>query len=202
MSNLLTVSEAAKLLGVSTKTIRRWDTEGRIKSIRTEGGHRRFTITDLIGNKQDNSLTVAYARVSSHEQKDELERQKIVLQAYCAKQGWSFEVISDLGSGLNYRKKGLIKLIKLICSEQVERLVLTHKDRLLRFGSDLIFTLCEIFATEVVIINRSEDSTFEEVLAPDVIEIITAFSARLYGSRSSKNQQIVQQLKEVADQLK
>ncbi|NEO58356.1 MAG: IS607 family transposase [Okeania sp. SIO3B5] len=202
MSNLLTVSEAAKLLGVSTKTIRRWDTEGRIKSIRTEGGHRRFIITDLIGNKQDNSLTVAYARVSSHEQKDDLERQKIVLQAYCAKQGWSFEVISDLGSGLNYRKKGLIKLIKLICSDQVERLVLTHKDRLLRFGSDLIFTLCEIFATEVVIINRSEGSTFEEVLAPDVIEIITAFSARLYGSRNSKNKQIVKQLKEIADQLK
>ena len=202
MSNLLTVSEAAELLGVSTKTIRRWESEGRIKSIRTEGGHRRFTVSDLIGNKQDNSLTVAYARVSSHDQKDDLERQKIVLETYCAKQGWSFEVISDLGSGLNYRKKGLIKLIKLICSDQVERLVLTHKDRLLRFGSDLIFTLCEIFGTEVVIINRSEDSTFEEVLAQDVIEIITVFSARLYGSRSHKNKQIVKQLKEVADQLK
>lgn len=202
MSNLLTVSQAAELLGVSTKTIRRWETEGRIKSIRTEGGHRRFTITDLIGNKQDNSLTVAYARVSSPDQKDDLERQKIVLEAYCAKQGWSFEVISDLGSGLNYRKKGLIKLIKLICSDQIERLVLTHKDRLLRFGSDLIFTLCEIFGTEVVIINRTEDSTFEEVLAQDVIEIITIFSARLYGSRSHKNQQIVKQLKEVANQLK
>ncbi|MGD1716685.1 IS607 family transposase [Dapis sp. BLCC M172] len=202
MSNLLTVSQAAELLGVSTKTIRRWETEGRIKSIRTEGGHRRFTVSNLIGNKQDNSLTVAYARVSSYDQKDDLERQKIVLEAYCAKQGWSFEVISDLGSGLNYRKKGLIRLIKLICSEQVERLVLTNKDRLLRFGSDLIFTLCEIFGTEIVIINRSEDSTFEEVLAPDVLEIIRVFSARLYGSRSNQNQEIVKQLKEVADKLK
>ncbi|NEQ39485.1 MAG: IS607 family transposase [Okeania sp. SIO3I5] len=202
MSNLLTVSEAAELLGVSTKTIRRWENEGRIKSIRTEGGHRRFTVTDLIGNKQDNSLTVAYTRVSSHEQKDDLERQKIVLEAYCAKQGWSFEVISDFGSGLNYRKKGLIKLIKLICSDQVERLVLTNKERLLRFGSDLIFTLCEIFGTEVVIINRSEDSSFEEVLEQDVIEIITIFSARLYGSRSHNNKEIVKQLKEIAKQLK
>ncbi|MEM1170870.1 MAG: IS607 family transposase [Cyanobacteria bacterium P01_H01_bin.35] len=207
MSNLLSVSEAAELLGVSTKTIRRWETEGRIKSIRTEGGHRRFTVTDLIGNKQDDSLTIAYARVSSNDQKDDLERQKLVLETYCAKQGWSFEVISDLGSGLNYRKKGLIKLIKLICSEQVERLVLTHKDILLRFGSDLIFTLCEIFATEVIIINRSDfsgtvDSTCEEVLTQDVMEIIRVFSARLYGSRSDKNKQIVKQLKEVADQLK
>ena len=202
MSNLLTVSQAAELLGESTKTIRRWETEGRIKSIRTEGGHRRFTLSNLIGNKQDNSLTVAYARVNNNDKKEDLERQKIVLEAYCAKQGWSFEIISDLGSGLNYRKKGLIKLIKLICSEQVERLLLTHKDRLLRFGSDLIFTLCEIFGTEVVIINRSEDSTFEEVVVQDVIEIITVFSARLYGSGSHKNQQIIKQLKEVADQLK
>ena len=202
MSNLLSVSEAAELLGVSTKTIRRWEGEGRLNSTRTEGGHRRFKVSDLIGNKQDNSLTVAYARVSSNDQKDDLERQKIVLEAYCAQKGWSFEVISDLGSGLNYRKKGLIKLIKLICSEQVERLVLTHKDRLLRLGSDLIFTLCEIFSIEVVIINRSEDSTSEEILAQDIIEIITVFSARLYGSRSDKNKQIVEELKEVARQLK
>lgn len=202
MSNLITVSEAANLLGVSTKTIRRWESEGRIKSTRTEGGHRRFLISDLLGSRQDASLTVAYARVSSHDQKEDLNRQKIVLEAYCAKQGWSFEVISDLGSGMNYRKKGLIRLIKLICSHQVERLVLTHKDRLLRFGSDLIFTLCEIFGTEVVIINRTEDSTDEENLAQDVLEIITVFSARLYGSRSHKNRQIIKELKQVADQMK
>ena len=96
----------------------------------------------------------------------------------------------------------MIRLIKLICSYQVERLVITHKDRLLRFGSDLIFTLCEIFGAEVIIINRSEASTFEEELAQDVLEVITVFSARLYGSRSPKNKQIVQQLKEVAKDLK
>jgi len=202
MSNLLSVTEAAQLLGVSTKTIRRWENDGRLKSIRTQGNHRRFSVSDLLNHKQDASLTIAYARVSSHDQKEDLERQKLVLEAYCAKQGWSFEIISDLGSGMNYRKKGLIRLIKLICSHQVERLVLTHKDRLLRFGSDLIFTLCEIFATEVVIINRTEDSTFEEDLTQDVLEIITVFSARLYGSRSHKNKQIVNELKEVALQLK
>jgi putative resolvase len=102
---------------------------------------------------------------------------------------------------MNYKKKGLIRLIKLITSDRVERLVLTHKDRLLRFGSDLIFTLCEQFGTEVIIINRSDDSTFEEDLASDVLEIITVFSARLYGSRSQKNKKIVEELKEVAKQL-
>ena len=165
----------------------------------------------MLGNRTDASLTLAYARVSSHDlaegealrdQKQDLERQAIVLEAYCAKQGWSFELIKDLGSGLNYRKKGLIRLIKLICTHQVERLVISHKDRLLRFGSELIFMLCEIFGTEVIIINRSEDSTFEEDLAQDVLEIITVFSARLYGSRSHKNKQIVKELREVADRLK
>ncbi len=198
---MISINEAADLLGVTAKTLRLWEKEGKIKSIRTEGGHRRYLVADLIGTKTEKSLTVAYARVSSHDQKEDLKRQEIVLESYCASHGYNFEVISDLGSGLNYKKKGLIKLIKLLCSHQVDRLVITHKDRLLRFGSELIFALCEIFACEVVIINRSEDSTFEEDLAHDVLEVITVFSARLYGSRSHKNKKIVEQLKEVAKNL-
>jgi predicted site-specific integrase-resolvase len=89
----------------------------------------------------------------------------------------------------------------LIVDSKVERLVLTHKDRLLRFGSELIFSLCEQFGTEVVIINRTEDSTFEEDLAPDVLEIITVFSARLYGSRNHKNRKIVEELRDVATRI-
>ena len=144
MSNLIGVKKTAELLGVSTKTIRRWEESGKIRSTRTEGGHRRFNASDLLGNKSDASLKVAYARVSSHDQKKDLERQAMVLEAYCVKQGWSFKLIKDLGSGMNYKKKGLIRLIKLLCTYQVERLVLTNKDRLLRFGSELIFMLCEI----------------------------------------------------------
>lgn len=89
----------------------------------------------------------------------------------------------------------------MIVDSKVERLVLTHKDRLLRFGSELIFSLCEQFGTEVVIINRTEDSTFEEDLAPDVLEIITVFSARLYGSRRHKNRKIVEELRDVATRI-
>ena len=83
----------------------------------------------------------------------------------------NYLIIGSGVAGLNYKKKGLIRLIKLICSEQVDRIVLTHKDRLLRFGSELIFTLCEHFGVEVILINRSEDSTFEEDLAKDVMDI-------------------------------
>jgi excisionase family DNA binding protein len=199
---MIGIKEAAELLGVTTKTLRLWEKQGRLISHRTEGGHRRYVISELIGSRGDKLLTIAYARVSSQDQKDDLKRQELVLESYCASKGFEFELISDLGSGMNYKKKGLVRLIKLICSNQVDRLVITHKDRLLRFGSELVFMLCEIFAVEVCIINRSEESTFEEDLANDVLEIITVFSARLYGSRSHKNKQIIQQLKEVAKELK
>ena len=198
----ISINEASKILGVTTKTLRIWEAKGKIKSERTVGNHRRYNLSDLLKNKNDGSLTVAYARVSSYDQKEDLERQVLVLEAYCSQKSWSHEIIQDLGSGMNYRKKGLIRLIKLICTNQVERLVISHKDRLLRFGSDLIFMLCEHFGTEVVIINKSSESTFEEDLSKDIIEIITVFSARLYGSRSHKNKQIIEQLQEVAKELK
>lgn len=92
-------------------------------------------------------------------------------------------MIQDPGSGLNYQKRGLRKLIKSICSGEIDRLVLTHKDRLLRFGAELIFSLCEQFGIEVAIINKTESSGFEDDLVQDVLEIITVFSARLYGAR-------------------
>lgn len=136
-------------------------------------------------------ITLGYARVSSHDQKDDLMRQKEVLQLFCAQRGWRFEIIEDLGSGMNYRKKGLIELLNRLLSGEIERLVLTNKDRLLRFGAELIFSICEIKRTEVVIINQSQETRFEEELAKDVLEIITVFSARLYGSRSKKNQRLI-----------
>lgn len=197
----LTRSEAAKLKGVSVSTLRRWESEGKLIPERTVNGHRRYTISQLLGVKENLSYTVGYCRVSSHDQKKDLERQKEVVELFCAQNGWPVEIIDDLGSGLNYNKKGLKRLIRLIVDSKVERLVLTHKDRLLRFGSELIFSLCEQFGTEVVIINRTEDSTFEEDLAPDVLEIITVFSARLYGSRSHKNRKIVEELRDVATRI-
>ena len=135
--------------------------------------------------------TLAYARVSSHDQKADLERQKQVLELYCARQGWTFEVISDLGSGMNYRKKGLKRLVAAILDGSVGRLVVTHKDRLLRFGAELVFAICEAKGVEVVILNRGEDTSFEEDLAKDVLEIVTVFSARLYGSRSHRNRKLL-----------
>jgi putative resolvase len=144
--------------------------------------------------------TVAYARVSSYHQKSDLERQKQVLELYCARQGWTFEVLADLGSGINYHKKGLKQLLQAIIDGQIGRLVITHKDRLLRFGAELVFSIGEAKGVEVVILNQGEDTTFEEDLAKDVLEIITVFSACLYGSRSRKNQKLLDDVKKAAQE--
>src|SRR5438876_2600167 len=199
MDKLYRIGQAAQLLGVSASTLRRWEREGKISSHRTEGKHRLYRLSQFNISKTKQSIrdrkTIAYARVSSHDQKADLERQKKVLEMYCASHGWKFELVTDLGSGMNYYKKGLKKLLNAILEGNVGRLVLTHKDRLLRFGAELIFALCEAREVEVVIINSGAEVTFEEELAKDVLEIITVFSARLYGSRSRKNQKLLDGMK-------
>jgi excisionase family DNA binding protein len=198
---MVSISAAAKILGVSVVTLRRWDSEGRLPSIKTEGGHRRYDISKIrpemvhkYSAAAENRKTMAYARVSSHDQKSDLERQKQVLELFCVQNGWTFELISDLGSGMNYQKKGLKRLLNSILADDVGRLVLTHKDRLLRFGAELVFSICEAKNVEVVIINKGDDTSFEEELATDVLEIITVFSARLYGSRSKKNKKMLEEV--------
>jgi predicted site-specific integrase-resolvase len=188
-------------LGVHVSTLRRWEAEGKLVPVRTSGGQRRYDLSDLEAqtHRPDDRKTVAYARVSSADQRPDLERQKQVLEAYCAAQGWRHEIVTDLGSGMNYRKKGLQKLLDQIVAGDVGRLVVTHKDRLLRFGAELVFAICEIKQVEVVILNRGEDTTFEEDLAKDVLEIITVFSARLYGARSGKNKRLIERLKSAAE---
>jgi putative resolvase len=122
-----------------------------------------------------------------------------MLEAYCSAKGWRSEVIKDLGSGMNYRKPGLNKLLEMILRKQMRRLVITHQDCLLRFGSELVFALCAHQQIEIVIIHKGEQPTFEEELAKEVLEIITVFSARLYGSRSQKNKDLMEVMKKAAE---
>lgn len=203
MNKLLTIHQAAELLGISPQTLRRWEKEGRgVVAQRTTGGQRRYDISKLpIPKSQirlEKHLTVAYARVSTQGQKEDLIRQEQMLEMFCTSHGWQFEVISDLGSGMNYHKTGLKKLLHKILNENIRRLVITHKDRLLRFGAELIFALCEMKEIEVIVINQGCEISFEEELAEDVLEIITVFSAKLYGSRSHKNKQLMERLKQVS----
>ena len=198
------IGKAAEELGVHPDTLRRWEKQGKIEVERTPSGRRRYDLAKLRGLAPHRApsarQTLLYARVFSHDQKSDLVRQVALLESFAAANGWTYEVLQDLGSGLNYHKKGLRLLLRRICSGEVGRLVLTHKDRLLRFGSELI-SLCEHFGTEVIIVNASEDASFEEELVQDVLEIITVFSARLYGSRSHKNKQVLDALKAAASEV-
>ena len=204
----ISIGDAAKELGISTKTLRRWTDTGKIKFERSPTGQRRFFLADIKRitprdfNQLDDRITINYARVSSHDQKADLVRQAQVLEAFSATNGWQFETIQDLGSGLNYNKRGLQKLLKRIMQGDVGRLVLTHKDRLLRLGGELVFAMCAEFETEVIILNKSnEEVTFEQELVQDMMELITVFSARLYGSRSQKNQKLIEGMAQVVNEV-
>ena len=197
------IGEAANLLGVSVQALRNWEAEGKIMpSHRTPGGQRMYDLAELLGVNDLTYPTIAYARVSSSDQKEDLERQYAVLEAFCNKNGWQTEIIRDLGSGMNYNKKGLLRLLELIVQGQMSRLVLTHKDRLLRFGAEIIFRICELKGIEIVIINKGEQPSFEEELTCDVMEIMTVFCAKLYGRRSHKSKKMAEEIEKIVSEEK
>lgn len=203
MRKLVSIGPAAKALGITPQTLRAWDRSGKLRpDLVTAGGKRRYDLVRLTGVHpvETPRRTIAYARVSSHDQRDDLTRQRQVLEAYCAARGWEHEVVSDLGSGMNYRKKGLRRVLDDVIEGRAGRLVITHKDRLLRFGAELIFAICEAKGVEVIIINAGEDASFEEDLARDVLEIVTVFSARLYGARSHKSRKLIDKIREAAEE--
>lgn len=196
----LPINEASDLLGVSISTLRRWEKQGKLVSERTEGGHRRYNKNSLLSmmKKQENEKSkIGYCRVSSFDQKEDLERQMHTVSEYCVSKGYQFRIIQDLGSGLNYNKKGLKELINLICNKEVDTIIINYKDRLIRFGYEIIEQLCEINGVKIEIINQTEDKTYEQELVEDVLSIITVFSSKLYGSRSHKIKKIKNELEEL-----
>lgn len=150
LSRLVSIGEAAQIKGVSIDTLRQLEKEGKISAVRTSGGHRRYELSDLIPYSDENKKTIVYCRVSSHDQKADLVLQSLVLAAYCESHSRAYEIIQD-GVGAELQKEGTLRsLIEYILDEQVDRLIVTHLDRLLRFGSELIFALCEHFGVEVL----------------------------------------------------
>lgn len=201
----VSIGEAAKELGVSRETLRRWEAQGKITVERTPKGHRRYDLAQLHAilprtpPDASDRLTLAYARASNPEARDDLTHQIAVLESFCTAKRWNYEIVEDLGSGMNYRKRGLKYLLRRICSGEIGRLVLTHQDRLARFGSELVFAVCEQFGTEVVMVNPPyQDSGGEEDIAEDVQEILDIFAARLYGSRHANNKQLLDKLRAAA----
>ncbi|EGJ33778.1 MULTISPECIES: IS607 family transposase [Moorena] len=194
MSGLtISIGEAASELGVSVKTLRRWADAGKIRSKRSPSGHRRFYVADIkhitprnVG-QIDDRITINYARVSDQDQKEDLVKQIKILESFSTANGWQYETIQDSGAGINSQNKGLQKLLKRIMQGNVGRVVITHKDRLLRVSAELVFAMCQEFNTEVIIINKSsEDISVEQELVKDIMELITIFSEKLHSAKSSK----------------
>ena len=202
---MLSIGKFAKSLGVSIQTLRNWDKEGKLKpTYVTENGYRYYS-EDLLNKfrniKNVNKIkkkNILYARVSTKNQKDELNRQIDNLKQYAYSKGYSFEIITDIGSGINYKKEGLLKMINLVECGEVDRIIVLYKDRLIRFGYDLIEYICKLNDTKIEIVDNSTISK-EQELTEDLVQIITVFANRLYGAKSKKTINLIKSVKENAD---
>lgn len=199
---LMSIGKFAKELGVTPEHVRTMHRTGEVIPARiSEKGTRYYSeeqLRDLKNSRtpQREEKVVAYCRVSTKSQKDDLGKQVENVKSYMYAKGYSFEVITDVGSSINYKNKGLQELISLIDSNQITKLVILHKDRLVGFGFELIQLLCKLHDVKIEIIDNSERSN-EEELTDDLIEIITAFANRLYGSRSNKTKTLIERVSDV-----
>ena len=196
MDRLYRMGEAARLMDVHPNTIRRWEAEGKLRCRWTPGGKERripeSEIRRILGITEDNNDAVAlYGRVSGHGQRDDLETQVKCLAAEFASRFTKAYTITDVGSGLNARRKGLRKLLDLARSRSVRAVAITYKDRLTRFGYEYLEAFFTDHAVAVLILHPDDDQTPEEELVSDMVALVTSFAGRLYGRRSHKTKEIV-----------
>ena len=189
MNKYYSIRAFAKILGVTPQTLRNWDKSGKLKPHHTASNGYRYYSHEQLNNITHaqglNRITIGYCRVSSHKQKDDLLRQVENMQTYLLTQGKPFRIIQDIGSGINYHNKGLLELIDLINDNQVEKIVVLYKDRLLRFGFELIEEFSRLHNCSVEVIDHTE-KTEQQELVEDLIQIITVFSCKLQGQRANR----------------
>ena len=194
----------AELLGVSVKTLQRWDRDGILKANRTPTDRRYYTYDQYLqfkGIQTENDIrdTVIYARVSTRNQKDDLQNQVEFLKQFCNAKGIIVnQCVEDFGSGLNYNRKKWNKLLDEVMENKIKTIVISNKDRFIRFGYDWFEKFCEKFNTKIIIVNNETLSPNEE-LVQDIISILHVFSCRLYGLRKYKNQ--IKEDEEIAKEL-
>ena len=196
---IVRISKAASILGVSIKTMRRWDKNGRIKAWRTAGGHRRYDIDALIqfrecgiyspAKKNKTNCAAIYGRVSSHKQKEDLTRQIRFLEEKAREDGYKPIVYRDIGSGLNDKRRGLRKLVRDTMTNKFDRVYITYLDRPARFGTQIILDLFDINGIEYEVAHVPKSNEFNKILVMDMIALVTSFSGKLYRSRRGKNNQ-------------
>ena len=186
-----------QILGVTAQTLRNWDKEGKLKpSYVKSNGYRYYSEESILSYTQErktkkNLNVVGYARVSSKKQTDDLERQVNNLKEYLSNKYDNFDIITDIGSGINYNKPGLLKLIEKINRKEVDLIVVLYKDRLLRFGFELVEHFANLNNVKIEVLDKL-DKTQDEELVEDLVQIITLFSCKIQGKRKSKTKQILE----------
>ena len=200
MSKYYSIHEFSKILNVSAQTLRNWDRNGKLHPHHTTASGYRYYSDEQLNQvlhikPKNNRIIIGYCRVSSPKQKDDLEWQTDNVRTYLLAKGQPFEIISDIGSGINYKKKGLQELIKRISENQVEKVVVLYKDRLLRFGFELVEYIAALHHCEIEIIDNTE-KTEQQELVEDLVQIITVFSCKLQGKRANKAKKMIRELTE------
>jgi len=199
------IGNFAKKIGKSVSTLRVWDEKNILKPHHiTQSGHRMysedqvFQVLNLNPMVKKEKKIIGYCRVSTSKQKDDLERQKETVKQYMIAKGYSFELITDIGSGINYKNKGLNQLIDMILIGEVEKVVVLYKDRLVRFGFELIESICKKHNVKIEIIDQTPKTSDQE-LVEDLVQIVTVFNCRLQGKRANKTKKILKEVKELED---
>ena len=188
--------KVTEILGVTAQTLRNWDREGKLKPSYTKSnGYRYYSEDSILSYTQERKTkkelnVVGYARVSSNKQKDDLDRQVENLNEYLKNHYSNYSIITDIGSGINYTKPGLKKLIELINKKQVDLIVVLYKDRLLRFGFELVEEFARLNNVKIEILDRI-DKTQDEELVEDLVQIITLVSCKIQGKRKNETKQLL-----------
>ena len=167
--------KACEHYGVCSKTIYRWEKANKIQSTLTKNGTKRFLITP----HEENRKSYIYARVSSKKQEGDLKRQiKYIKDKYP-----EFDIVQDVGSGINFKRKGFNTLLDKVLKGSVEKIVISSRDRLCRFGFELIQNICKRFNTEIFVIDNEKNKSSQQELAEDLLSVVTVFTAKYHGSR-------------------
>ncbi len=203
---LLRPKEVCQRLGISYSTLSRWVREGRVKAIRTAGGKYRIPESEvrriIEGIPAREVRAVIYARVSSSDQKSDLERQVQYLTQYCTAKGYKVvDVLTDIASGLKADRRGLLKLFEYVVNKQVDVVVITYRDRLTRFGFEHLEHFFKQYGVKIEIVLGEEPKDAYQELVEDLIEIVTSFAGKLYGLRSHKKKKFLEEFKKLLEEV-
>ena len=196
-----------KILGVTAQTLRNWDKEGKLKPTYVKSnGYRYYSEESILSYTQErktkkNLNVIGYARVSSKKQSDDLERQVENIKKFLSTKYESFDIITDIGSSINYTKPGLLKLIEKINKKEVDLIVVLYKDRLLRFGFELVEYFANLNNVKIEVLDKVDKNQDQE-LVEDLVQIITVFSCKIQGKRKSKTKKLMEEFSQKITEVK